>query len=206
MTLTNDFASIVSPEQKQRLLAQHRRNFNYLREQAARYGLDLPLAVHNALTTEKEAISALEKELALAGVAPQPVTTWQAAVIEPDAHWREIIAKNIGLLGGAVVKQATPQFDDDPAVLADCAMAIVGVPPQQQAAPQAAAQFTTHMIMNLGRHLPLILLVDWHSRDTVIVLRHAAREYNIETSPVTIFKENFDPAWFSKVVQQLLAR
>jgi hypothetical protein len=206
MTLTNTSSLIVSIEQKQKLLAQHRRNFNYLREQASHYGLEVPLAVHNALTAEKETISELERELAPFGVAPPPPATWQAAVIDADDHWREIIAKNINHLGGSVVQQSTILDDDSPAALENCAMAIVGVPPQQASAPQASAQFTTQMIMKLGRHLPLILLVDWQSRDTVIVLRHAAREYNIETTPVTIFKENFDRAWFSKVVQQVLSR
>ena len=91
-------------EQKQKLLSQHRRNLNYLEHQAAQHGLYVPLAIHNAMAAEHEAIVNLERELAAAGISPQPKPSWQALLIDADHHWREIINNHIGQLGGTVIE------------------------------------------------------------------------------------------------------
>ena len=90
---------------KKGLLEQHRRNLMFLEKQAIQHGIDLPLAVHNALTTERETIATLERELSQLGVSPVSVATWQAVVIDPDDHWREIVVKQIAHLGGEAIME-----------------------------------------------------------------------------------------------------
>ena len=94
-------------EQKQKLLKQHRRNLGYLEQQATQYGVDVPLAMHNALIAEQDAIATLEQELAMLGGATKLQPKWQALVVDVDNHWRQIIINNISLLGG-VGKHAIP--------------------------------------------------------------------------------------------------
>jgi hypothetical protein len=122
-------------EQKQKLLAQHRRNLNYLDQQAASYGCNIPLEIHNALVAEQDRVTTLERDLATLGISPQPQASWQALVIDADTNWRKIIVEKISQLGGAAVEgqmiPAAEQFD----TVARCAVAIVGVTTQTQNDP-----------------------------------------------------------------------
>ncbi len=189
-------------EQKQKLLQQHQRNLQYLERQAVQYGLDVPLAVHNALLTEQDAISTLKRDLATLGVTSRPKVTWQAAVIDTDDHWRQIIVSHIHRLGGVAFECVKLTRDCQQAIIDTCAVAIVGIP----APTQSKSNVSTEKIANLGKALPLILMVDWDNRDAAIVLRQAVRGYNINVTPVTIFKETFDVEWFSRIVHRILTR
>jgi hypothetical protein len=81
-------------------------------------------------------------------------------------------------------------------------VAIVGVTTQTQNDPSIREWIKA--VVKLSYNLPLILLASWEDRDTPIALRQALRENNINVTPMTIFKENFDAYWFSRVVHQLL--
>ena len=203
MTVLSQNAEI---ERKKKLLEQHQRNLSYLEEQAIKYGVDLPLAIHNALTDERQAVSSLERDLAVMGVSVRNEAAWQAVLVESDAHWQKIIANNINQLGGAVIVDNDISRSDLEAYVKSCAMMIVGTPPQNELTANGPEAFLGEIIVNLGLKLPLILLVDWKNRDTAVVLRQAARDYNIDIVLVTIFKENFDFGWFSRIVHQILTR
>lgn len=193
-------------EQKQKLLAQHRQNLSFLQNRAVQYGLDLPLSVHNALSKEKQAISLLERDLAALGISARPEPRWLAIVIEADDDWRKIVIRHIAQLGGSIIQRRTVPKADQQDLLESCTVAIIGAPPRHQLDSDDPDALNTKAILTLGRKVPLILLADWKNRDTAIILRQAARDYNIEVPPVTIFKENFDADWFSRIVHQILAR
>ena len=191
-------------EQKQKLLVQHRRNLNYLTQQAAQFGSDLPLAVHNSLRVEQEAIATLERELVALGIAAQPQPHWQALVIDPDRHWREIVAKNIGQLGGAVIEcETVPNRHQGKAVIQTSALAVVGVPDAPTA--KSIRQWVKDVV-KLGQSLPLILLVCEQNRETAVALRQAISAAPQPVTIITVFKDNFDAHWFSRVVHQIFAQ
>ncbi|RPJ55105.1 MAG: hypothetical protein EHM12_12865 [Dehalococcoidia bacterium] len=193
----------VDLAQKQNLLNQHRRNLHYLAQQSAQYGLDQPLALHNALRSEQEAIAALERELAAWGAPAQSAPQWQALVVDPDNHWRKIIAKNIGQLGGVVVECQTIPSRKANGIITNSALAVVGVPDTPEAT--SIRQWIKNVV-KLGQHLPLILLVCWDNRDTAIALRQAIYAESRQVTATTIFKDNFDPYWFSRVVHKILTQ
>jgi hypothetical protein len=189
-------------EQKQKLLAQHRRNLSYLDQQAAYYGFNIPLEIHNALVAEQDRVATLERDLAALGVAPQPKSSWQALVIDADSSWRQIIVDKINELGGGAIEGQTVPSEEQTHTLSNCAVAIVGVTSQTQSDP--VIREWVKAVVKLSHDLPLILLASWEDRDTPIVLRQALRESKINVIPTTIFKENFDSYWFSKVLHQIL--
>jgi len=189
-------------QQKQQLLEQHRRNLHYLQNQAAQYGIDTPVAVHNALTAEQDAIATIERELAAAGLAPQRRAEWQALLVDPDSSWRKIIAQNIGQLGGQVVEQHHISTHETATAVKGSAIAIVGVP--NHPADDALTRQWIKDVVKLGQELPIILLACWNSRDTAIALRQAICAGTSDVTAVTVFKDNFDPRWFSRVVHKIL--
>jgi hypothetical protein len=189
-------------EQKQKLLTQHRRNLDYLDQQAAHYGFNVPLEIHNALTAEQDKVASLERDLAALGASAQPQPTWQALVIDSDICWRKIIVDKVSQLGGAVIEGQSVPPAEQVETLANCAVAIVGVTPQTENDP--AIREWIKAVVKLSHNLPLILLASWADRDTPIALRQALRENKINVTPTTIFKENFDIYWFSRVVNQIL--
>ena len=186
-------------EQKQKLLSQHRRNLNYLEHQAAQHGLYVPLAIHNAMAAEHEAIVNLERELAAAGISPQPKPSWQALLIDADHHWREIINNHIGQLGGTVIECQTIPTQE---IVDACGVAIVSASAYAQT--DLTASEWVKSVVNLGQRLPIILLASWEDRETSIRLRQALRSNNQTISSTTIFKETFDFPWFSQVIHQVL--
>lgn len=192
----------VIVEQKQKLLAQHRRNLDYLDQQAAHYGFNVPLEIHNALVAEQDKVAWLERDLATLGVSAEPKSNWQALVIDPDISWRKIIVDRVSELGGAVIEGQTVPPTEQVETLTHCAVAIVGVTPQTESDP--AIREWIKAVVKLSHNLPLILLASWADRDTSIALRQALRENKINVTPTTIFKENFDVYWFSRVVHQIL--
>lgn len=201
MTSAGDQAEL---EQKLKLLAQHRRNLNYLQQQAAQYGLDVPLPLHNAVAAEREAIAVLERELAALGVSPQSKAGWQALIIDADSHWREIVVNYISQLGGAVVECETIPIDDQDELIAACAVAIVSASGYTPTDP-LTQEWIKDMI-RLGHHLPIILLASWDDRDTTIALRQAFRTDGSDHTITTIFKETLDLHWLSRIIQQILIR
>jgi hypothetical protein len=186
-------------EQKQKLLAQHRRNLNYLEHQAAQHGLYVPLAIHNAMAVEHEAIVNLERELAAAGISPQPQPSWQALLIDGDHHWREIINNHIRQLGGTVIECQTIPTQE---IVDACGVAIVSASAYAQT--DLTASEWVKSVVNLGQSLPIILLASWEDRETSIRLRQALRGNNQTISSTTIFKETFDFHWFSQIIHQVL--
>ncbi len=198
MILENDQIEL---EQKQKLLKRHRRNLSYLKQQAVQHGLDVPLALHNALTAEREAITSLERELTTSGVSAQPEASWQALIIDADSHWRKIVVNNINKLGGAVVElDARPM----PEAIETCAVAIVGVSGHPLTEP-STRQWIKDMV-KLGRSLPVILLASWEDRDITIALRRAFLNDDKDITVTTIFKETLDLHWFSRIIHQILTR
>jgi len=189
-------------EQKQKLLGQHRRNLNYLDEQATQYGFTVPLEIHNGRIAEQDTVAGLERELAALGMSPRPKSQWQALVIDTDSNWRNIIVSSINQLGGAAIDGQTVSSVEQAETIANCAVAIVGVTPQTQTDP--AVREWIKVVVKLSYNLPLILLASWENRDTPIALRQALREHNINVTPTTIFKETFDNHWFSRVLHQIL--
>ena len=194
----------IEAEQKQRLLEQHRRNLNYLEEQAAKYGSDVPLALHNALVTEYEAIKKLEGELAAFGVSLKPKPSWQALIIDADASWREIVANHIHQFGGTVIECNTIPKADQDEMIESSIVAIVGASGYTKI--ETVSQVWIEDVVRLGRKLPIILLSSWAERDVTIALRHAFREDACDIMATTIFKDNFDQFWFSRIVHQILQR
>ena len=195
-------ADLLIIEQKQKLLTQHQRNLNYLDQQAAQYGGNVPLEIHNGLIAEQDRVTTLERDLAALGVSPQPKARWQALVIEADTSWRQIIIEKVNQLGGAAIEAQTVSLEAQLEILTTCAVAIVGVTPQTRDDPSIREWIKT--VVKLSYNLPLILLASWEDRNTPIALRQALRESNINVVPTTIFKENFDTSWFSRVVHQIL--
>jgi hypothetical protein len=195
-------ADLLIIEQKQKLLTQHQRNLNYLDQQAAQYGGNVPLEIHNGLVAEQDRVTTLERDLAALGVSPQPKARWQALVIEADTSWRQIIIEKVNQLGGAAIEAQTVSLEAQLEILTTCAVAIVGVTPQTRDDPSIREWIKT--VVKLSYNLPLILLASWEDRNTPIALRQALRESNINVVPTTIFKENFDTSWFSRVVHQIL--
>ena len=189
-------------EQKQQLLEQHQRNLRYLQHQAAQYGIHTPLAVHNALTTEQDAIATIERELAAAGLAPQRQSVWQALLVDPDSSWRKIIAQNISQLGGRVIELHHIATHETATAVKHSAVAIVGMP--NHAADDALTRQWIKDVVKLGQELPIILLACWDSRDTAIALRQAICAGPSDVTAITVFKDNFDPRWFSRVVHKIL--
>ena len=189
-------------EQKQKLLIQHQRNLNYLDQQAAYYGCNVPLEIHNGLVAEQDRVATLERELAALGISANPKASWQALVIDTDASWRRIIVDKVNQLGGGAVEGQEVPPAEQLETLTNCALAIVGVTPQTQSDPVIREWIKA--VVKLSYNLPLILLASWEDRDTPIALRQALRENNINVAPTTIFKENFDTHWFSRVVHQIL--
>ncbi len=191
----------IELEQKQKLLERHRRNLSYLEQQAAQYGLDVPLALHNALTAEHEAIASLERELTASGVSTQTKASWQALIIDADSHWRKIVVNNINKLGGAVIElDAQPM----PEVIETCAVAIVGVSGHSLTEP-STRQWIKDMV-KLGRSLPVILLASWEDKDITITLRQAFLNDDKDITATTIFKETLDLHWFSRIIHKILTR
>ncbi len=205
MTLRNREKEV---QHTRNLLQQHRRNLQYLQQQVAQYGQDapLPVAIHNAIKAEQKIIANLERELTQWGESLEQAPQWQAVVIDPDPHWREIIINNIAQLGGTAVEQDNINNTRKDELLVHCQLGVIGISAKNDPTSQKYAALATENILNLAQQLPLILLVDWDKRETAIVLRQVAREYNIEAPPVTIFKDNFDPSWFSRVVHKILTR
>ena len=189
-------------KQKQQLLEQHRRNLRYLQHQAAQYGIDTPLSVHNALTAEQDTVATLERELATAGLAPQRQAEWQALLVDPDSSWRKIIAQNINQLGGRVIEQHHIPTRKTTMAVKNSAIAIVGMP--NHTSEDALTRQWIKDVVKLGRDLPIILLACWDSRDTAIALRQAICAGPSDVTAVTVFKDNFDPRWFSRVVHKIL--
>jgi hypothetical protein len=189
-------------EQKQKLLGQCRRNLSYLEKQAACYGRYVPLEIHNALTTERKAVSQLERDLAGLGISCRPQPNWQALVIDNDRCWRKIIVNHISQLGGQAIEGQAVPVSDQAQTVADCAVAIVGVTPATEHDPLIREWIKA--VVKLRYSLPLILLASWDDKDTVISMRQALREHNINVTTTTIFKETFDMTWFGRVLQQLL--
>lgn len=189
-------------EQKQKLLTQHQRNLSYLNQQAASYGPNVPLEIHNALVAEQDKVTSLERELAMLGVSSKSNAGWQALVIDTDTSWRKIIVEKVNQLGGAAIEGQTVPPAEHVETLTKCAVAIVGVTPQTQNDPSIREWIKA--VVKLSYNLPLVLLASWEDRDTPIALRQALRENNINVTPTTIFKENFDTHWFSRVVHQHL--
>ena len=195
-------ADLLIIEQKQKLLTQHQRNLNYLDQQAAQYGGNVPLEIHNGLVAEQDRVTTLERDLAALGVSPQPKARWQALVIEADTSWRQIIVEKVNQLGGTAIEAQTVSLEAQLEILTSCAVAVVGVTPQTRDDPSIREWIKT--VVKLSYNLPLILLASWEDRNTPIALRQALRESNINVVPTTIFKENFDTSWFSRVVHQIL--
>lgn len=198
--IVEDHQTVI--EQKQKLLGQHRRNLNYLDQQATHYGFKVPLEIHNALVAEQDAVAGLERDLAALGVSPQSKSKWQALVIDADSNWRKIVVNSINQLGGTAIEGQTISPAEQDETIARCTLAIVGVTPQTQTDP--AVREWIKAVVKLSYNLPLILLASWEDRDTPIALRQALREYNINVTPTTIFKETFDNHWFSRVLHQIL--
>lgn len=194
----------VEVEQKQQLLEQHRRNLRHLEHQAAQYGIDTPLSIHNALIAEQDAVAAIERDLAVAGLSPQTETEWQALLVDPDSSWRKIIAQNINQLGGQVIEQPHIPTRKTAKVVKNSAIAIVGVP--NHIAEDALTRQWIKDVIKLGRDLPIILLACWNSRDTAIALRQAICAGPDDVTAITVFKDNFDPRWFSRVVHKVLVQ
>jgi len=191
-------------EQKQNLLEQHRRNLRYLQHQAAQYGLDVPVSVHNALIAEQDAIATIERQLAAAGLAPQRQADWQVLLVDPDSSWRKIIAQNISQLGGRVIEQPHISTHETTMAVKNSAIAIVGVP--NHISEDALTKQWIKDVVKLGLDLPIILLACWNSRDTAIALRQAICAGPDEVTAITVFKDNFDPRWFSRVVHRILVQ
>ena len=191
-------------EQQQQLLEQHRRNLRYLQHQAAQYGLDVPIAVHNALIAEQDAIATLERQLATAGLTPQRQAHWQVLLVDPDSSWRKIIAQNINQLGGRVIEQHHISTHETAMAVKNSAIAIVGVP--NHVSEDALTRQWIKDVVKLGLDLPIILLACWNSRDTAIALRQAICAGPDEVTAITVFKDNFDPRWFSRVVHKILVQ
>ena len=190
-------------EQKQQLLKQHRRNLRYLEHQAAQYGVvDVPVSVHNALIAEQDAIATIERELAAAGLTPQRQAEWQALLVDPDSSWRKIIAQNINQLGGRVIEQHHISTRETTSAVKNSAIAIVGVP--NHITEDALTRQWIKDVVKLGQDLPIILLACWNSRDTAIALRQAICTGPSDVTAITVFKDNFDPRWFSRVVHKIL--
>lgn len=189
-------------EQKQHLLEQHRRNLHYLQKQAAQYGIDTPLSVHNALTAEQEAIATLEHELAAADLTLQRQAEWQALLVDPDSSWRKIIAQNINQLGGRVIEHHHISTYKTTMAIKDSDVAIVGVP--NRTPENILTRQWIKDVVKLGQDVPIILLASWNSRDTAIALRQAICAEPSDVTAITVFKDNFDPRWFSRVVHRVL--
>jgi len=192
----------VELEQKQQLLEQHRRNLRYLQNQAAQYGVDTPLAVHNALTAEQDTVATIERELAAAGLAPQRQAEWQALLVDPDSSWRKIIAQSINQLGGRVIEQNHIPTRKTTTAVKNSVIAIVGIP--NHTSDDALTRQWIKDVVKLGRDLPIILLACWNSRDTAIALRQAICAGPADVTAITVFKDNFDPRWFSRIVHKIL--
>ena len=189
-------------EQKQELLARHRRNLNYLECQAAQFGSNVPLDIYNSLTAEHETVTALERELVTLGVSIQPDTNWQVLIIDPDQHWREIITKNIVQLGGEAVEYDTLSLNGQKKIIKDCAFAIIGISNQPQ--KKTLVRDWIKNVVELGQSIPIILLASEDDKDTTIALRQAFRDNQHNITTHTIFKETFDPDWFSRVIHKIL--
>ena len=191
------------PAGMEELLAQHRRNLAYLQLQAAQYGPDIPLVIHNALLAEQETIANLEQELAAAGISQTPEPTWQALVVDADIHWREIVKKNLNQLGGEVI-----EFDEIPSanqreMINGCRLVIIA--PAFDPDTESETHRWIENVVNLGNNVPIILLTSPEDRDAATTLRQALRNHEKPTSVVvTIAKDTFDPDWFSKIIQHNL--
>jgi hypothetical protein len=202
--MTQDEDYRIEIEQKQQLLKRHRRNRNYLEQQAAQYGLEVPLALHNAVQAEAEAISRLERELATLGVSAQTRPNWQALIIDADTHWRDIVMSNVGQLGGTVIEVVEFSILTQREIIESCAMAIVSASGHVLVEP--STQKWIEEMVELGRCLPIVLLASWDDRDISIALRQACLNHAEDITVTTIFKETLDLHWFSRIIQQLLIR
>lgn len=202
--MTQDEDYRIEIEQKQQLLKRHRRNRNYLEQQAAQYGLEVPLALHNAVQAEAEAISRLERELATLGGSAQTRPNWQALIIDADTHWRDIVISNVGQLGGTVIEVVEFSILTQREIIESCAMAIVSASGHVLVEP--STQKWIEEMVELGRCLPIVLLASWDDRDISIALRQACLNHAEDITVTTIFKETLDLHWFSRIIQQLLIR
>ncbi|HEX9922974.1 MAG TPA: hypothetical protein VGD99_09945 [Anaerolineae bacterium] len=202
--MTQDEGNRIEIEQKQQLLDRHRRNRSYLEQQAAQYGLEVPLALYNALQAEAETISRLERELAALGVSAQSRPSWQALIIDADAHWRDIVISNVGQLGGTVIEVVEFSILTQREIIESCAMAIVSASGHVLVEP-STPKWIEEMV-ELGRCLPIVLLASWDDRDISIALRQACLNHAEDITVTTIFKETLDLHWFSRIIHQLLIR
>jgi len=202
--MTQDEDYRIEVEQKQQLLERHRRNRNYLEQQAAQYGLEVPLALHNALQTEAETISRLERELAALGISVQSRPSWQALIVDADEHWREIVISNVGQLGGTVIEVVEFSILTQREIIESCTMAIVSASGHVLVEP--STQKWIEEMVELGRCLPIVLLASWDDRDISIALRQACLKHAEDITVTTIFKETLDLHWFSRIIHQLLIR
>jgi hypothetical protein len=202
--MTQDEDNRIEVEQKQQLLERHRRNRDYLEQQAAHYGLEVPLALYNALQAEAETISRLERELAALGVSALARPSWQALIIDADEHWRDIVISNVGQLGGTVIEVAEFSILTQREIVESCAMAIVSASGHVLIEP--STQKWIEEMVELGRCLPIVLLASWDDRDISIALRQACLNHVEEITLTTIFKETLDLHWFSRIIHQLLIR
>ena len=202
--MTQDEGNRIEIEQKQQLLDRHRRNRSYLEQQAAQYGLEVPLALYNALQAEAETISRLERELAALGVSAQSRPSWQALIVDADEHWRDIVISNVGQLGGAGIEVAELSILTQREVIESCAMAIVSASGRLLVEP--ATQRWIEEMVELGRCLPIVLLASWDDRDISIALRQAFLNDAEDITVTTIFKETLDLHWFLRIIHQLLVR
>lgn len=189
-------------EHKKELFIQHQRNLNYLEQQAAKYGADLPLAVYNTLTVERDIVAKLERELAVSGALPEPAPTWHAMVIEPDPHWREITVRHLQQLEGKAIVLDKVPTEAQQELIDRCAVAIVSSSCYTEA---TKAQWIESMV-KLARHLPIILLVGWEDKALAVALRQAFHNDGQSIGTTTIFKQTFDFYWFSRIIHEILVR
>ena len=129
--------------------------------------------------------------------------SWQALVIDADKHWREIIGKHVGQLGGGVIEFEAVAPAPQRHLVDHCAMAIIATSPQPNT-PGSADRWVEEMV-NLGHNLPIILLTGWANRDLAARLRQAFRAAPHTAKLTTVFKDTFDATWFAKIIQHTLA-
>jgi hypothetical protein len=181
------------------LLKKHRQNLAYLKRQAVLHGLDVPLAIHNAIIAEQDAIADLEKQLTEAGVDLVPEPTWKALIVEADSHWREIISVVLDGFGGSVVRYDKIPDGDIQDIVKDCRIIVISPFVMIEAMP------LLDQWINQDHHASVILMTEPAERDHAIKIRQLLQSKREKIRVSTIFKNMFDIEWFSKVIQHSLS-
>lgn len=202
----------------QNYLRQYYQKLNYLEEESARHGLNVPSKLLTQQNKAHALIVTLEKRLtAINGASKHtpskplprpkktPVTLPSIIIIDNDRHWHNIAGEV------AVALKYTPQSytiktmlqNIDTICRAEHRVAVIGLPAPQVFTRALTINVWTKAIVCISKAMPIIFLTTRGARPISIATRHALLKHQ-QNSVATLQKETFTYEWFTKIFKKAI--